>query len=72
MAAIRFDMRLAPFSTVTEAEQYSQSLEMAAWGDAHGFSAITVSEHHGVDFISAPVTLAAMMLGCTKHVARAW
>jgi alkanesulfonate monooxygenase SsuD/methylene tetrahydromethanopterin reductase-like flavin-dependent oxidoreductase (luciferase family) len=66
--AIRFDMRRAPFSTVTEAEQYATSLEMAAWADDHGFTGVSVAEHHGVDFISAPVTLAAMMLGRTKNV----
>ena len=40
---------------------------MSRWADEHGFSAITVSEHHGVDFISAPTTLAGVILGATKH-----
>ena len=40
---------------------------MSTWADQHGFAAITVSEHHGVDFISAPVTMAAMLLGRTKN-----
>jgi alkanesulfonate monooxygenase SsuD/methylene tetrahydromethanopterin reductase-like flavin-dependent oxidoreductase (luciferase family) len=40
---------------------------MAAWADEHGFSAITVSEHHGVDFISAPLTLAGLLLGSTRR-----
>ena len=66
-SVLRFDLRRAPFSTVTEAEQYAQCLEMSGWADGHGFSAVTVSEHHGVDFTSAPLTLAAMILARTRH-----
>jgi alkanesulfonate monooxygenase SsuD/methylene tetrahydromethanopterin reductase-like flavin-dependent oxidoreductase (luciferase family) len=66
-AAIRFDLRRAPDATISEAEQYALCVEMSRWADEHGFSAITVSEHHGVDFISAPTTLAGVILGATKH-----
>jgi alkanesulfonate monooxygenase SsuD/methylene tetrahydromethanopterin reductase-like flavin-dependent oxidoreductase (luciferase family) len=65
--AVRFDMRRAPFSTVTESEQYSQALAMARWADQHGVGVVTVSEHHGVDFISAPLSLAGAVLGATEH-----
>ena len=65
--AIRFDMRRAPFAAVTESEQYSQCVEMCRWADAHGLTAATVSEHHGVDFVSAPVELAATILGATGN-----
>jgi len=65
-SAVRFDLRRAPFATVTEAEQYATCVEMARWADAHGFAAVTVSEHHGVDFVSAPVELAAVLLGATR------
>ncbi len=67
VSAIRFDMRLAPFATVTAAEQHRQCLEMSRWADDHGFSAITVSEHHGIDFVSAPTTLAGLILGATSR-----
>lgn len=67
VSAIRFDMRRAPFSPLTDADLYAQCVEMSTWADQHGFAAITVSEHHGVDFISAPVTMAAMLLGRTKN-----
>ena len=67
MAAIRFDLRRAPFAAVTEAEQYAQCLEMARWADEHGFAAITISEHHGVDFVSAPTALAGLLLGATRR-----
>jgi len=66
-AVIRFDLRRAPFSTVTEAEQYAQCLEMARWADEHGFASVGISEHHGVDFVSAPTALAGLLLGATKR-----
>lgn len=66
-AAIRFDLRRAPHADVSEADQYRLCVEMSRWADERGFSAITVSEHHGVDFISAPTTLAGVILGATTH-----
>jgi alkanesulfonate monooxygenase SsuD/methylene tetrahydromethanopterin reductase-like flavin-dependent oxidoreductase (luciferase family) len=66
-ATIRFDLRRAPFATVTEAEQYAQSVEMARWADEQGFAAVAISEHHGVDFISAPTALAGVLLGATRR-----
>jgi alkanesulfonate monooxygenase SsuD/methylene tetrahydromethanopterin reductase-like flavin-dependent oxidoreductase (luciferase family) len=66
MSAIRFDMRRAPFSPVSEADQYAECVRMTAWADRHGFGAVTVSEHHGVDFVSAPLALAGLLLGCTR------
>lgn len=41
---------------------------MSRWVDEHGFSAITVSEHHGVDFVSAPTAMAGVLLGATRRV----
>lgn len=40
---------------------------MSRWADAQGFSAVTISEHHGVDFISSPIALAGMILGATTN-----
>lgn len=67
MSAIRFDLRLAPFASVTEADQHVELVRMCRWADERGFGAITVSEHHGVDFISAPLTLAGVILGATER-----
>ncbi len=67
-SVIRFDLRRAPFSTVSEAEQYSQCPEMCGWADEHGFIAATIPEHHGVDFVSSPVTLAGMILARAPHM----
>ena len=66
VSAIRFDMRRAPFSTVTDAEQHRECLEMSRWADERGFASITISEHHGVDFVSAPTALAGLILGATR------
>jgi alkanesulfonate monooxygenase SsuD/methylene tetrahydromethanopterin reductase-like flavin-dependent oxidoreductase (luciferase family) len=66
-AVIRFDLRRAPFSAVTEAEQYAQCLEMARWADEHGFANVAISEHHGVDFVSAPTAFAGLLLGATTR-----
>ncbi len=68
MSAIRFDLRRAPFSTVSEAAQHREALAMTRWADANGFVACTVSEHHGVDFTSAPLTFAGLLLGATQHI----
>ena len=67
VSALRFDLRRAPFSSVTERDQYGQCVEMSRWADARGFSSITISEHHGVDFISAPTALAGVLLGATRQ-----
>jgi alkanesulfonate monooxygenase SsuD/methylene tetrahydromethanopterin reductase-like flavin-dependent oxidoreductase (luciferase family) len=66
--AVRYDMRLAPFAAIDEAGLYSESIAMSRWVDEHGAAAVTVSEHHGVDFISSPVTLAGAILGATSRV----
>jgi alkanesulfonate monooxygenase SsuD/methylene tetrahydromethanopterin reductase-like flavin-dependent oxidoreductase (luciferase family) len=66
--AIRFDMRLAPFASIGEAALYSESVAMSRWADERGAVAVTVSEHHGVDFVSAPIALAGAILGATSRV----
>jgi alkanesulfonate monooxygenase SsuD/methylene tetrahydromethanopterin reductase-like flavin-dependent oxidoreductase (luciferase family) len=66
--ALRFDLRRAPFSPVSEADLYAECLAMARWADEHGFAAITISEHHGVDFVSAPTAVAGALLGATRNV----
>jgi alkanesulfonate monooxygenase SsuD/methylene tetrahydromethanopterin reductase-like flavin-dependent oxidoreductase (luciferase family) len=63
---LRFDLRRAPFSPVSEAELYRECVAMARWADARGCTSISLSEHHGVDFVSAPVALAGVLLGATR------
>jgi len=66
--AVRFDMRRAPFAAIDDAGLYSESIAMSRWADEHGALAVTVSEHHGVDFISSPIALAGAILGATRTV----
>jgi alkanesulfonate monooxygenase SsuD/methylene tetrahydromethanopterin reductase-like flavin-dependent oxidoreductase (luciferase family) len=68
MSAIRFDLRRAPFSAVREGDLHREALAMTRWADEHGFVAATVSEHHGVDFMSAPLTFAGLLLGATERI----
>jgi len=67
MSAIRFDLRRAPFSPVGLPDMHRELLAMSRWADEHGFAAVTISEHHGVDFISAPTALAGAILGATTN-----
>jgi alkanesulfonate monooxygenase SsuD/methylene tetrahydromethanopterin reductase-like flavin-dependent oxidoreductase (luciferase family) len=66
-AGVRFDLRRAPFSALTDADLYRETLAMSKWADAHGFASVVVSEHHGVDFISSPIAMAGVILGATER-----
>lgn len=68
LSMLRFDLRRAPFSRLSDADLYRECLAMSRWADGHGFGNITISEHHGVDFISAPTTLAGLILGATEQL----
>ena len=45
---IRYDMRALSFGTASPDELYAAALEQVAWADEQGFSAVILSEHHGV------------------------
>jgi alkanesulfonate monooxygenase SsuD/methylene tetrahydromethanopterin reductase-like flavin-dependent oxidoreductase (luciferase family) len=66
VTALRFDLRRAPTSSVSEAEQYRECIEMVRWAEGRGITQVVLSEHHGVDFVSAPTTLAGVLLGATS------
>ena len=68
--SIRFDLRIAPFASTTFAAQHRAMLEMVSWADRVGIETICLSEHHGdpAGFSSAPLTLAAAILGRTERV----
>ena len=67
MTTLRFDLRRSPASSVTEAAQYRECVEMVRWSESRGITQVVLSEHHGVDFISAPTTLAGVLLGATTE-----
>jgi alkanesulfonate monooxygenase SsuD/methylene tetrahydromethanopterin reductase-like flavin-dependent oxidoreductase (luciferase family) len=66
---LRFDMRAPAFGAAT-ADLYDAALEMGAWGDDHGVSAIVLSEHHGTDdgHLPTPLLLAAAIAARTTQV----
>lgn len=70
-ANLRFDLRVPPFAATDYAAQHAACLDMAAWADDIGIPSISVSEHHGdpAGFTSAPLTLAAAIIGRTRRVA---
>ncbi|MAT92698.1 MAG: LLM class flavin-dependent oxidoreductase [Halioglobus sp.] len=67
---LRFDMRRSPACPDAEGERYRAALDMAAWADDCGVDVIGLSEHHVTadGFLSAPLTLAAMMAARTRRV----
>ena len=67
---LRFDMRAPGFAPEQTRELYAAALDMAEWADAHGFDAITLSEHHATDdgFLPSPIALAGAMLGRTRRI----
>jgi len=70
ISILRFDLRAPAFSPARADALYAAALDMAAYGDAHGFDSITVSEHHGADdgFLPAPLVLAAAIAGRTRRI----
>jgi alkanesulfonate monooxygenase SsuD/methylene tetrahydromethanopterin reductase-like flavin-dependent oxidoreductase (luciferase family) len=67
---LRFDLRVPPVATTTHDQLYREAMDMVGWADERGFMGIVLSEHHGVDdgYMSSPLTLAAGMLGRTRHL----
>ena len=66
--SMRFDLRITSGATTSFAGQHQALLEMVAWADAIGLDAICLSEHHGdpAGYMSAPLTIAAAVLGRTR------
>ena len=67
---MRFDLRVPPFANTTFAAQHQAMLEMVSWADRVGVESVPLSEHHGdpAGFSSAPLTLAAAVLGRTSRL----
>ena len=68
--SMRFDLRVPPFAETDYATQHQACLDMAQWAEDQGFDRIIVAEHHGdpAGFTSAPLTLAAAILGRTRRI----
>jgi alkanesulfonate monooxygenase SsuD/methylene tetrahydromethanopterin reductase-like flavin-dependent oxidoreductase (luciferase family) len=68
--SLRFDLRVPPFARTSFADQHRAMLEMVSWADRVGVGTVILSEHHGdpAGFSSAPITLAAAVLGRTQRL----
>ena len=66
---LRFDMRCPGWGAPREA-LYEAAVEMAAYADANGFSAVSLAEHHGVEdgYCPSSITLAAAIAARTRHI----
>ena len=67
--SLRYDLR-APSFGAPPAELYAAALEQCAWAEAHGFSMVALSEHHGVDdgYCPSPLVMAAAIAGRTRSL----
>lgn len=65
--SLRFDLRAFP-GGAPPATLYEAAIDMAEYGDRHGFYGVTLSEHHGVSdgYLPSPVVLAGAMAARTK------
>ena len=67
---MRFDLR-APAFGAPIADLYAAALDMAEWGEEHGFTAVVVSEHHATDdgYLPSPLVAASAIAARTKRIA---
>ncbi len=70
MFTLRFDFRLGPASPCTMQELYATALDMSAWADEVGATAVVLSEHHASPdgYLPSPLVLAAAAAARTSTV----
>ncbi|WP_067888596.1 LLM class flavin-dependent oxidoreductase [Nocardia vaccinii] len=68
VTALRLTMTNVPGAE--HMSRYREALEMAAYVDARGFTAVACEEHHLADngWLPSPLILAAAVAGCTRRV----
>ena len=69
--ALRLNMTGRMVDPRVESERYRAALEMASFAEAHGFSMVSVEEHHCAEngWLPSPLTMAAAILGRTERIA---
>lgn len=67
---LRYDLRNPPLAGTTVAERYEAALDQIAWGEQHGFRAVTLSEHHGTEdaYLPSPLVFAAAVAARTERI----
>ncbi len=68
--ALRYDLRNPPQWRRPFDQHYAHFLNQVAWADEHGFSRVTLSEHHFSEdgYIPSLMTVAAAVAARTKHL----
>jgi alkanesulfonate monooxygenase SsuD/methylene tetrahydromethanopterin reductase-like flavin-dependent oxidoreductase (luciferase family) len=71
MTMMRFNWVLPEEDPVRRSEMYKAALEMATYGEQHGFAACTFEEHHGSadGWSPTPLMMAGMVLARTQQMA---
>jgi alkanesulfonate monooxygenase SsuD/methylene tetrahydromethanopterin reductase-like flavin-dependent oxidoreductase (luciferase family) len=64
---LHYDFRNPPRWRLPWAEHYRQILEQIRWAEGLGFGSVSISEHHGVDYASSPLTIAAAVAASTRR-----
>ncbi len=69
-AVLRINMTGELKDRAVESARYRAALDMAAYAEKHGFSAIGVEEHHCADngWLPSPLTMAAMIAARTESI----
>jgi alkanesulfonate monooxygenase SsuD/methylene tetrahydromethanopterin reductase-like flavin-dependent oxidoreductase (luciferase family) len=69
LLAMRHDFRAPAFGPASALDIYKAALEQFAWADAHGFTTLVLSEHHGMPdgWLPAPLTMAGIVLARTNQ-----
>jgi alkanesulfonate monooxygenase SsuD/methylene tetrahydromethanopterin reductase-like flavin-dependent oxidoreductase (luciferase family) len=66
----RYDFRAPSADPATRRDRYALALEQAAYLDAHGQDALSLSEHHGSDdgYLPSPLVVASAMAAVTRRI----
>ena len=69
-AALRINMTGLFDDPAEEAKRYQAAIEMAAFVEERGFTAVNMEEHHCADngWLPAPLTIAAMVIARTQRI----
>jgi alkanesulfonate monooxygenase SsuD/methylene tetrahydromethanopterin reductase-like flavin-dependent oxidoreductase (luciferase family) len=67
---LRYDLRNPEAAATSVAGRYEAALEQIAWGEQHGFRAVTLSEHHGTEdaYLPSPLVFAAAVAARTTTI----
>lgn len=68
---LRYDLRNPAVAGTSVADRYAAALDQIAWGEQHGFRAVTLSEHHGTEdsYLPSPLVFAAAVAARTERIA---